>query len=223
MRVDCASLSRLVLSHTGARAGQQAEQNLTRHRKHGFANTASAMLNLIPHNYDTTCISRSACLIVDIRLLESNSDRVLAPVNTRMWARASSYVHAQLRQLTRATRAHACISHMNTYISQSQGCIPTFEHRCTRRNGFKKSRAQVTWTLPLCISPDECQTWFLPTWFPLLRDTMAQVGPLELGARGQPLKPDCKRSWMALDRFTPCTVHHAYTVYYVYAYNKYYT
>ena len=35
---------------------------------------------------------------------------------------------------------------------------PTLEHRCTGQRGFKKSRAQVTWTLPLCISPHERQT-----------------------------------------------------------------
>ena len=55
---------------------------------------------------------------------------------------------------------------------------------------------------------------------------MAQVGALELGARGQPLQPDCKRSRMVLDRSTQHTIHHmdhTYTVYNAYPYNEYYT
>ena len=186
------------------------------------------MINLI-HTCKATCRSRSARLIIDNYSTSGIQQRpcACASPHVHVCARAGSYVHARVRQLRRATRARACIHNMNPYMPQSQGCIPTFEHRCTRQNISKKSTAQATWTLPLCISPDSCQTnnydlptWFLPTWFPLLRDTIAQDGTLELGARSRPLQPDCKRSRMVLDRSTPCTVHHTYTVNNVYAYDK---
>ena len=57
----------------------------------------------------------------------------------------------------------------------------SFDHRCTRQNGFKKSRSQVTWTLPLCMSPDECPTHRSANMFSanMFSANMVSVAPID--------------------------------------------